>query len=177
MREGERGGGGGGSVSWTHFKVIVLDMSFTEHPSNHINKGLDALGGWKEIWISLWCIILTLVLTWVLGTEDSCAQKEDLGPFCNKHSGMDLLRRIPSYSEINLRTHTHTQKQMAESWKWWMQWTNYNCCTPDQRKCVSVCECVCALGLILLIAGFYLNFTKTWQKFWTRTAGYTREGV
>lgn len=114
-------------------------MSFTEHPSNHINKGLDALGGWKEIWISLWCIILTHVLTWALGTEDSCAQKEDLGPFCNKHSRMGLLRWIPSYFEINFKTyactHTHSNRwQRVESG--WMQWTNYNCCSPDQKNCV-----------------------------------------
>lgn len=109
MREGERGKRGGVSVSWTHFKVIVLDMSFREHPSNHINKRLDALGGWKEIWISHWCIILTHFLTWVWDGEGFTEHNKRIGDlFSNKHSGMDGLRWIPSYSQINLHTHTKT---------------------------------------------------------------------
>lgn len=165
MREGKGGQGGGGSVSWTHFKVIVLDMSFTEHPSNHINKGLDALGGWKEIWISHWCIILTHVLTWAFGTEDSWAQKR--GPFCNKHSGMDR-RWIPSYSKITIHTHRETDgRELMDAMN------KLQLLQTLGRG--SVCDNL-ALGRIWLIAGIYLNFTKTWQKQWGEKKSSAAEG-
>lgn len=122
MREGERGKRGGVSVSWTHFKVIVLDMSFREHPSNHINKRLDALGGWKEIWISHWCIILTHFLTWVWDGEGFLSTIRGSGTFLviNTVGWTDS----GGFLHTHKLTYTHTQKQMAEGWKWWMQCTN-----------------------------------------------------
>lgn len=113
---------GGVSVSWTHFKVIVLDMSFREHPSNHINKRLDALGGWKEIWISHWCIILTHFLTWVWDGEGFLSTIRGSGTFLviNTVGWTDS----GGFLHTHKLTYTHTQKQMAEGWKWWMQCTN-----------------------------------------------------
>ena len=98
---------------------------------------------------------------WILTQK----KKGDLGPLCNKHSGMDQLRWIQSYLEINLHTE---RNRWQDSWKWLMQWTNYNFCALGQRKCVRVCIRVgwpCS-GSDPTNAGFCPNLTKTCQKLW-----------